>query len=167
MTPEIQKAAVAVAKEVGYRNVTRAKVCDLLGKTPAWLQYRCPFKDLAAYLETNAAELGLVEGDTGGTEAKYSGTWAEYNRVRILEVAYALAERDGFKSFSRNDVARGAGVSAGVVNLRWGSMPELMDEVARQAITLGNTNLLRQAQACGNQVAADHFKGLDAVAKAG
>jgi len=156
--PEIQAAAAEVAREVGYRNVTRAKVCEKLGRSATWLQYRTPFKKLAEYLETNAAELGLEAGETGGTEAKFSGIWAGHNKARILEVAYDLAVAEGFKGFSRNDVAREAGVSAGVINLRWGSMPALLDEVAREAVRVGNTDLLRQAQAVGNSVACDYFK---------
>lgn len=159
MLPEILDAGVAAAKQVGYRNITRAMVCERLGKSETWLQFRCPFKDLVNALESRADELGLTEGDpTGGSAAKYSGNWAAANKVRILETAYSLAVANGFSSFGRNALAAAAGVSAGVVNLRWGNMAAVLDEVAREAERRGNTDLLRQAQAVGNPVAVEYFK---------
>lgn len=166
MRPEILEAGVAVAKEVGYRNVTRPMVCERLGKSPNWLQYRCPLKVLTDHLKEHAEELGLIEGEPGATSAKLSGTWAEHNKARILEVAYLLAAEHGFKGFNRNQVAEQANVAAGVINLRWGSMPELLDEVVREAERRGNIDLLRQAQAVGNAVAVDYFKRLDSPATA-
>jgi hypothetical protein len=165
MVPEITQAAVKVANEVGYRNVTRAKVCAELGQSLAWLQYRCPFKKLMAYLEDNAEALGLVPGETGDTTAKFSGAWAAHNRDKILSTAYGFACTLGFKNFSRNELARASGVSAGVVNLRWGSMAAVLDAVAEKAIAEKNTDLLRQAQAFGNEVAISYFKGLDGSVK--
>ena len=156
---DIQQAGVAVARNVGYRNVTRAKVCTLLGITPAQLQYRCAFKDLAAYLEAQAPALGLVPGVNcdGNSTAKFSGMWADHNKAKTLEVAYRLASERGFKGFNRSDVASGAGVSAGVINLRWGSMPQLLDEVVREAERQTNMDVLRQAQAVGNPIAVAYF----------
>lgn len=158
MLPEILEAGVAVARKVGYRNVTRPLLCERLGKSANWLQYRCPLKTLTDHLAANADALGLVAGESGATSAKLSGIWSGYNKAKILEVAYELASRVGFKGFNRNAVAAGAGVAAGVINLRWGSMPQLLDEVAREAVRQGNVNLLRQAQAVGNPIAVEYFK---------
>jgi AcrR family transcriptional regulator len=159
MLPEILEAGIAVAREVGYRNVTRPAICKRLKRSANWLQYRCPLKTLTDHLEANAEQLSLIEGESGATSAKLSGIWATSNKARILVEAYKLAEQRGFKGFNRNAVAAAAGVAAGVINLRWGSMPGLLDEVAREAVRCSNTDLLRQAQAVGNQIAVDYFKG--------
>lgn len=159
MLPEILDAGIAAARQVGYRNITRKMVCEHLGKSETWLQFRCPFRDLIAALESRADELDLVEGEPmGDSPAKYSGGWAAATKVKILDTAYRLAETEGFSSFGRNSLAAASGVSSGVVNLRWGSIAEVKNEVARRALERGNIDLLRQAQAVGNPVAVEYFK---------
>lgn len=165
MLPEIRAAAVKVAQEVGYLNVTRELVCRELERSQSWLQYRAAFSEIKAYLAKYAEDFDLEPGDSCGSRAKYSGAFAEQNRQNIFDAAFKMATEKGFESFSRNAVAKEAGVAAGVVNLRWGTMLELKNAIVREAIRLGNLGLARQAQAYGNPVAQEYFKELDGVGK--
>ena len=58
----------------------------------------------------------------------------EQRNAKILSAAFALAAERGYRSYSRDDVARAAGVSAGSVNNAYGTMDGLHDAVMARAV---------------------------------
>lgn len=70
----------------------------------------------------------------------------ERNR-KILAAAVALAGERGFRSFSRDDVAKAAGVSAGSVNNAYGTMDGLHDAVMSHAVEQKHAAIVAQGLA--------------------
>jgi len=66
---------------------------------------------------------------------------------RILAAAGRLAKRHGFRSFSRDQVAAEAGVSAGSVNNAYGTMDGLHDAVMAQAVEQRDGDIVAQGLA--------------------
>lgn len=71
----------------------------------------------------------------------------------ILEVAYVMAQRDGFGSLTRDGVAAEAGVAMGSVNHHWGKMSALREAVMQRAVEEENLELIGQGMALGDSVA--------------
>lgn len=71
----------------------------------------------------------------------------------ILEVAYTMAQRDGFGSLTRDGVAAEAGVAMGSVNHHWVKMSALREAVMQRAVEEENLELIGQGMALGDSVA--------------
>lgn len=74
-------------------------------------------------------------------------------KANILQAAIRLAERDGFVALSRDNVAREAKVSGGLVLYFWFAMDELKKAVVQHAIATEHLPILVQSMAMGNPVA--------------
>jgi AcrR family transcriptional regulator len=75
------------------------------------------------------------------------------SKEHILEVAYTMAQRDGFGSLTRDGVAAEAGVAMGSVNHHWVKMSALREAVMRRAVEEENLELIGQGMALGDSVA--------------
>nr|DAI64901.1 MAG TPA: bacterial regulatory protein [Caudoviricetes sp.] len=75
------------------------------------------------------------------------------SKDNILEVAYVMAQRDGFGSLTRDGVAAEAGVAMGSVNHHWGKMSALREAVMQRAVEEENLELIGQGMALGDSVA--------------
>lgn len=75
------------------------------------------------------------------------------SKDNILEVAYIMAQRDGFGSLTRDGVAAEAGVAMGSVNHHWGKMSALREAVMQRAVEEENLELIGQGMALGDSVA--------------
>lgn len=71
----------------------------------------------------------------------------------ILEVAYTMAQRDGFGTLTRDGVAAEAGVAMGSVNHHWVKMSALREAVMQRAVEEKNLELIGQGMALGDSVA--------------
>ncbi|WPJ54753.1 hypothetical protein RCIP0080_00063 [Klebsiella phage RCIP0080] len=71
----------------------------------------------------------------------------------ILEVAYMMAQRDGFGTLTRDGVAAEAGVAMGSVNHHWVKMDALREAVMQRAVEEENLELIGQGMALGDSVA--------------
>lgn len=71
----------------------------------------------------------------------------------ILEVAYTMAQRDGFGTLTRDGVAAEAGVAMGSVNHHWVKMSALREAVMQRAVEEENLELIGQGMALGDGVA--------------
>lgn len=71
----------------------------------------------------------------------------------ILEVAYTMAQRDGFGTLTRDGVAAEAGVAMGSVNHHWVKMSALREAVMQRAVEEENLELIGQGMALGDSVA--------------
>lgn len=75
------------------------------------------------------------------------------SKDNILEVAYVMAQRDGFGSLTRDGVAAEAGVAMGTVNHHWVKMSALREAVMQRAVEEENLELIGQGMALGDSVA--------------
>lgn len=75
------------------------------------------------------------------------------SKDNILEVAYTMAQRDGFGSLTRDGVAAEAGVAMGTINHHWIKMSALREAVMQRAVEEENLELIAQGIALGNTIA--------------
>lgn len=75
------------------------------------------------------------------------------SKEHILEVAYTIAQRDGFGNLTRDGVAAEAGVAMGSVNHHWVKMSALREAVMQRAVEEENLELIGQGMALGDSVA--------------
>lgn len=75
------------------------------------------------------------------------------SKDNILEVAYVMAQRDGFGSLTRDGVAAEAGVAMGTINHHWVKMSALREAVMQRAVEEENLELIGQGMALGDSVA--------------
>lgn len=75
------------------------------------------------------------------------------SKEHILEVAYTMAQRDGFGTLTRDGVAAEAGVAMGSVNHHYGTMQVLRDAVMQRAVEEENLELIAQGIALGDTIA--------------
>lgn len=75
------------------------------------------------------------------------------SKEHILEVAYMMAQRDGFGTLTRDGVAAEAGVAMGSVNHHWVKMSALREAVMQRALEEENLELIGQGMALGDSVA--------------
>lgn len=75
------------------------------------------------------------------------------SKDNILEVAYVMAQRDGFGSLTRDGVAAEAGVAMGSVNHHWGKMSALREAVMQRAVEEENLEIIAQGIALGDKIA--------------
>lgn len=75
------------------------------------------------------------------------------SKDNILEVAYVMAQCDGFGSLTRDGVAAEAGVAMGSVNHHWGKMSALREAVMQRAVEEENLELIGQGIALGDNIA--------------
>lgn len=73
--------------------------------------------------------------------------------VLILDAALVVAERAGYLTMTRRDVAREAGVSNGLINHAFVTMDALRGAVMRAAIERENIAIVRQGIAAGDELA--------------
>ncbi|WPJ52261.1 hypothetical protein RCIP0091_00063 [Klebsiella phage RCIP0091] len=75
------------------------------------------------------------------------------SKEHILEVAYTMAQRDGFGTLTRDGVAAEAGVAMGSVNHHWVKMSALREAVMQRAVEEENLELIGQGIALGDNIA--------------
>lgn len=75
------------------------------------------------------------------------------SKEHILEVAYTMAQRDGFGTLTRDGVAAEAGVAMGSVNHHWVKMSALREAVMQRAVEEEQLELIAQGIALGDVTA--------------
>lgn len=148
MTTEVFDAAVAVARRVGYRNVTRKLVAEELAATPGWgkdvqrttnwLINEGKMAELIDQLVEAKDRLALVPGERVPT---LSNLWKKHDRADIAMVAYRKAVTDGLYSLSLPKVAAETGFSVGTLRNYFGGIEGLRSEVVALAKREGNNTL--------------------------
>lgn len=162
---EIFEAAVAVAKRVGFRNITRKALAEQLGKSVPWVQQHASIAELRQKLEDRAAELGLPPGDPAQAPRSFGGVWSEQRKAAILAAGVDLAERDGLMQMRRDAIAQRAGVAGGTVNTYFGTLGDLRKAVVAEAIRLERWPVVLMAHSHGFHVPDDaRRKAVQAIA---
>lgn len=151
MTTDVFNAALAVAKRVGYRNITRQLVGEEMGKSAVWLNNHHPrLREVAVEISRRAEELGVEPGDR---KTDTSGFWREQDKAEITARGYAMARKLGYAALSRSKVARAAGFSPGTISNYFGSTQGLMDAIMQHAIEQNDSAIVMQGLAVGSAVA--------------
>ncbi len=76
-------------------------------------------------------------------------------KAAILEAAISLAETEGYQWITRDQVAQAAAVGAGSVNVAFGTMRKLKQEVLRQAVHRRIPAIVAQGLADQHPIAKD------------
>lgn len=154
----IYDVALGLAREIGWRNVSRGPLLDaciaagLVGECSptSWARNYLRGANSISALRAKLSELpDLPEGSPLGST---SGAWRNQNQRAILDAAWRLALAERRLLVPRREVAKAAGVSDGLVSLSWGGMAALRRAVIDRARTSddpGAQQLVLQAQAMG------------------
>lgn len=151
MTTEVFDAAVAVARRVGYRNITRKLVAEELAAQPGWgkdvarttnwLINEGKMAELIDQIVEAKDRLALVPGERVPT---LSNLWKKHDRADIAKAAYRKAVEDGLYSLSLPKVAAEAGFSVGTLRNYFGSIEGLRQELVALAHREGNNCLVAE-----------------------
>lgn len=151
MTTEVFDAAVAVARRVGYRNITRRLIAEELAANPAWgrdvdrtmnyLINEGKMGELVDQIVEAKDRLALVPGERVPT---LSNLWKKHDKKDIADVAYRMAVGAGLYSLSLPKVAAETGFSVGTVRNYFGSVDGLRADVLEIARVEGNKSMVRE-----------------------
>lgn len=78
----------------------------------------------------------------------------------VLEVAYDIAQRDGFCTLTRRRISNESGIATGSVSFHWGNMQALRDALMTRAVEEENIEIILDGLAVGNTVAKNAPKEL-------
>lgn len=125
----IQKAKALIAK-AGFINMTRQSLSKELGIPDGSFHHEvgCSFQELVEELRAMGVK------DPIGLKVVKNRADPSLRKDAILTVALKLAEKHGYQKITRDQVASEAGVSAGVINQRFGTMERLRVELMRRAV---------------------------------
>ena len=153
MTTEVFDAAVAVARRVGYRNITRKLIAEELAANPDWgrdvtrtmnfLINEGKMAELVDQIVEAKDRLALVPGERVPT---LSNLWKKHDRADIAMTAYRKAVADGLYSLSLPKVAGQTGFSVGTLRNYFGSIEGLREAVLVIATSQSNSALIREGQ---------------------
>ena len=153
MTTEVFDAAVAVARRVGYRNITRRLLAEELASKPDWgkdvdrtMNYLINEGKMSELIDRIVDEKDRLALVPGKRVATLSNLWKKHDRKDISHTAYRMAVKSGLYSLSLPKVAAEAGFSVGTLRNYFGSIDGLREEVLKIATCQGNGTLIREAQ---------------------
>lgn len=148
MTTEVFDAAVAVARRVGYRNITRRLLAEELASKSEWgrdvertMNYLINEGGMVALIDQVVEakdRLALPPGKRGYTRAHI---WKKHNQNDIVTAAYRKAVTDGLYSLSMPKVAADTGFSVGTLRNYFGSIEGLRQQVVAFAHRHGNNTI--------------------------
>ena len=126
---QVKKTALRMAKKIGLINLTRRNLCEELGiPDGSWLKVMdCTFSDLMQELQKESKSVNNHPVNRGRVEANL-------RHKQILEAAIKIALKVGYHKMTRGDIALKAGISMGLITLRFGTMVKLRRAVMRAAI---------------------------------
>lgn len=149
MNPEIFQAAVAVAKRVGVRNLTRRLLAEHIGKNETWIMNNCTMAEVRKSLAALPLPPGEPEPVRQGQPRStgYTPEWRAENKQRILAIGLQLAESQGYRQLRRTVVADAAGCGAGTFNNYWGSFDAFREAVLAEAVRTNCAAVIAQGLA--------------------
>lgn len=169
MTTEVFDAAVAVARRVGYRNITRKLIAEELAADPAWgrdvtrtmnfLINEGKMAELVDQIVEAKDRLALVPGERVPT---LSNLWKKHDKKDIAHAAYRMAVSAGLYSLSLPKVAAETGFSVGTVRNYFGSIDGLRGDVLVIAEAEGNKAMAREQQLAAQYGSPEKIKAMAA-----
>lgn len=151
MTTEVFDAAVAVARRVGYRNITRQLLAEELAATPGWgrdvpktLNYLINEGKMGELIDQIVEAKDRLALPAGERVPTLSNLWKKHDKRDIAQVAYRMSVSKGLYAVSLPKVAAETGFSVGTVRNYFGSIEGLRLEVLDIARVEGNAALVRE-----------------------
>ncbi len=125
----IKKIAIELVKKNGLINLSRKELCDTSGIPDGSFAHvmGCTF---TIFLE----ELQSEVDDTHEPKARKKRVAPEIRKNHLLNVAVKLSLSKGYNHITRLEIAEAAGVSCGLINVHFGTMPQLRGDIMRAAI---------------------------------
>lgn len=138
----IKKIAIDMVIESGLINLSRAELCNRAGIADGSFSYimGCNFLDFIKELKNE----GVDTLSTMPNKVIKTRTDPTLRKDQILSVAISLSLECGYHRLKREEIAQRAGVSMGLVNTYFGSMPQLKRVVMRAAIKQGLIKIIAQ-----------------------
>lgn len=139
----IKKVAVAMVRESGLINLTRAALCERAGIPAGSFPHvaGCTFTELVRELQSERVF------DATSTPVVRRRTDPTLRKEHILSVAVDMSQEQGYNKITRDGLAERAGVSAGLVTKYFGTMNQLRRDVMRRAIARGLADIVAQGLA--------------------
>jgi hypothetical protein len=152
MTTEVFDAAVAVARRVGYRNITRRLLAEELASKPEWgrdvsrtMNYLINEGKMGELIEQVLEAKDRLALVPGARVPTLSNLWKGHDKKEISLTAYRMAVSAGLYTLSLPKVAAETGFSVGTVRNYFGSVDGLREEVLAIATSEGNSSLIRES----------------------
>ena len=79
---------------------------------------------------------------------------AKQERIeKIMKAAMRLARKHGYQHVTRDNIAKEAGVTAGLVSARWGTMEQIKRAIMREAVKTDDVVIIMQGLAARDRQA--------------
>ena len=142
----IESSLKLLAEERGVLNITRAEVCARAG---------VPDGAFTAIMEESFTDcikrLGIVpDADVEITRKRID---PEFRQGNILDTAIELAKTKGYSRITRDDVAKAANVSPGLITHYFTTIERLRRAVLREAVKRGVLEIVAQGLANKDAIA--------------
>jgi len=142
---QIETAARALADEKGLINITRQELCDKVG-----------ISDGSFYDIMDQSFTDFINGLTGapiGDNVDRKRAAPTLRRKQVLEAALSVAKANGYQTVKRDDVAKSANVSPGLISHYFENTEQLRICILKTAILNGVPEIVAQGLACGDPIA--------------
>lgn len=143
---DIKAIAQTMIVESGLINLTRRGLCDRAGIADGSFVHvvGCTFTDF----------VNELYDDSDQPESNKKRNNPTLRRKQILNVAVNLAKNKGYHKITRDEIASGANIAAGLVSHYFGTMIKLRRDIIRAAISQGIPEIIAQGLANND----DHAK---------
>lgn len=130
---DVKQTAIEMAAEVGLINLSRRDLCERAGIPDGSFPHvmGCTFSEFVVELQDEGFGAGM-RGEI--VEVNKTRVSPKLRREQILAAAVELAKTDGYRKMTRDDIAKRAGVSTGLVTKYFSTMPALRRDVMRAAV---------------------------------
>lgn len=127
----VKQTAIEMAAEVGLINLSRRDLCERAGIPDGSFPHvmGCTFSEFVVELQDEGIDSGVTLVEVNKTRVS-----PKLRREQILAAAVELAKTDGYHKMTRDDIAKRAGVSTGLVTKYFSTMPALRRDVMRAAV---------------------------------
>ena len=128
----VKQTAIEMTEEVGLINLSRRDLCERAGIPDGSFPHvmGCTFSEFVVELQDE----GVGAGSGEVVEVNKTRVSPKLRREQILAAAVELAKTDGYHKMTRDDIAKRAGVSTGLVTKYFSTMPALRRDVMRAAV---------------------------------
>ncbi len=149
MKNKIKEAALDMINEVGLINLSRSELCKRVdipdGSWPHVMG--CTFSEFIQELKNVIPELTVSDLQ----QVNRNRADPALRKNQILNVALTLSIKKGYHKITREDIAKEAGVSPGLVSRYFNTMVQLRRAIIRAAINQNIPEIIAQGIANGDE----------------
>lgn len=142
---QIKEVAVCMITENGLINLSRRDLCNRAGIPDGSFPHvmGCNFVEFVEELK----EDGIEEGNHAVIKSRAN---PKLRKAHILRVAVEMSKKDGYHKITRDNIARQAGVSMGLITRYFNTMVQLRRCIIRYAIANEIVVIIAQGLADGD-----------------